>query len=81
MAGRSSTLGLHFTPTSGSWLNAVENFFSTLTRRATRRGVFKSLTDLQETIRAYIRRQNADPKPFRLDKARRHHPRKAQATA
>jgi hypothetical protein len=63
MADRSSTLGLHFTPTSGSWLKAVENFFSTLTRRAIRRGVFKSLTDLQETIRAYIRRQNADPSP------------------
>jgi len=54
----------HFTPTSGSWLNAVENFFSVLTRRAIRRGVFKSVADLQDTIRAYIRRQNADPTPF-----------------
>ncbi|MDR3375872.1 MAG: IS630 family transposase [Ancalomicrobiaceae bacterium] len=54
----------HFTPTSGSWLNAVENFFSVLTRRAIRRGVFTSVADLQDTIRAYIRRQNADPKPF-----------------
>jgi hypothetical protein len=53
----------HFTPTSVSWLNAVENFFSALTRRAIRHGVFKSLTDLQETIRAYVRRQNADPSP------------------
>ena len=54
----------HFTPTSGSWLNAVENFFSVLTRRAIRRGVFKSVADLENTIRAFIRRQNADPKPF-----------------
>jgi transposase len=54
----------HFTPTSGSWLNAVESFFSVLTRRAIRRGVFKSVGDLQDTIRAYIRRQNADPTPF-----------------
>jgi transposase len=54
----------HFTPTSGSWLNAVENFFSVLTRRAIRRGVFKSVADLQDAIRAYIRRQNADPTPF-----------------
>ena len=38
----------HFTPTSGSWLNAVENFFSALTRRRIRRGSFHSIVDLQE---------------------------------
>ena len=54
----------HFTPTSGSWLNAVENFFSVITRRVIRRGVFTSVVDLQQTIRTYIRNQNADPKPF-----------------
>jgi transposase len=54
----------HFTPTSGSWLNAVENFFSVITRRAIRRGIFKSVADLQEAIRAYIKRHNADPVPF-----------------
>lgn len=54
----------HFTPTSASWLNAVENFFSAITRRAIRRGVFKSVPDLQQTIRDYIKRNNADPKPF-----------------
>lgn len=30
----------HFTPTSCSWLNAVETFFSRLTRRRLKRGVF-----------------------------------------
>ena len=40
----------HFTPISGSWLNAVENFFSALTRRRLRRGVFKSIVDLQAAI-------------------------------
>ena len=54
----------HFTPTSGSWLNAVENFFSVITRRAIRRGVFKSVADLQKAIRDYIHQHNADPKPF-----------------
>lgn len=49
---------------SASWLNAVENFFSALTRRTLRRGVFKSVPDLQKTIRDYIKCQNADPKPF-----------------
>jgi uncharacterized protein YbcV (DUF1398 family) len=41
-----------------------ENFFSVLTRRAIRRGVFKSVPDLQDTIRTYIRRHNDDPTPF-----------------
>lgn len=54
----------HFTPTSGSWLNAVENFFSVLTRRVIRRGVFRSVADLQATIRAYLQRHNAHPIPF-----------------
>jgi len=54
----------HFTPTSGSWLNAVENFFSALTRRRLRRGVFKSVVDLQAAINRYLDVHNADPKPF-----------------
>ena len=40
----------HFTPTSASWLNAVENFFSKMTRQRIRRGVFRSLADLQAAI-------------------------------
>jgi len=54
----------HFTPTSASWLNAVEGFFSTLTRRQIRRGVFKSVADLEEAIRHYIQEHNRSPKPF-----------------
>jgi transposase len=54
----------HFTPTSGSWLNAVENFFSALTRRRIRRGVFKSIIDLQAAIKRYLKEHNDDPKPF-----------------
>ena len=54
----------HFTPTSGSWLNAVENFFSALTRRRIRRGVFKSINDLQAAINRYLKEHNDDPKPF-----------------
>ena len=41
--GRHPRWVFHFTPTSGSWLNAVENFFSALTRRRLKRGVFKSI--------------------------------------
>jgi transposase len=54
----------HFTPTSGSWLNAVENFFSVLTRRRLRRGVFRSIIDLQTAINRYLDEHNANPKPF-----------------
>ena len=54
----------HYTPTSGSWLNAVETFFSAMTRRRLRRGVFRSLVDLQAAIHRYLAEHNADPKPF-----------------
>src|SRR5918994_2423196 len=54
----------HFTPTSGSWLNAVETFFSALTRRRLKRGCFHSIVDLQAAIHHYIAQHNDDPKPF-----------------
>jgi transposase len=54
----------HYTPTSGSWLNAVETFFSAMTRRRIRRGVFHSLVDLQAAIHRYLAEHNANPKPF-----------------
>ncbi len=54
----------HFTPTSGSWLNAVETFFSALTRKRIRRGSFHSLVDLQAAINRYLAEHNAEPKPF-----------------
>jgi transposase len=40
----------HFTPTSCSWLNAVEGFFAKLTRRRLKRGAFYSIVDLQAAI-------------------------------
>jgi transposase len=54
----------HYTPTSGSWLNAVETFFSAMTRRRLRRGTFRSIVDLQAAINRYLADHNADPKPF-----------------
>jgi transposase len=54
----------HFTPTSGSWLNAVETFFSALTRRRLKRGSFHSIVDLQAAINRYIVEHNQDPQPF-----------------
>jgi transposase len=54
----------HFTPTSCSWLNAVETVFSRLTRRRLQRGVFRSIVDLQAAINRFIADHNAEPKPF-----------------
>src|SRR5450432_2201385 len=49
----------HFTPTSASWLNAVEGFFATLTKRRLKRGVFRSVTDLQAAINRFLEDHNA----------------------
>jgi transposase len=64
----------HFTPTSCSWLNAVEGFFAVLTRRRLQRGSFSLLVDLQAVINRYLEEHNTGPKPFAWDsRARRHH--------
>ena len=55
---------LHFTPTSASWLNSVESWFSKLTQQRLRRGVFCSVQELVVAIKDYLRQHNADPKPF-----------------
>ena len=56
----------HFTPTSSSWLNAVEGFFAKLTRRRLKYGVFHSLVDLQAAINRFIAEHNkTEAKPFK----------------
>ena len=54
----------HFTPTSASWLNAVEGFFAKLTNRRLKRGVFRSVAELQAAIERFVAETNTDPKPF-----------------
>ena len=61
-------LRLHFTPTSSSWLNMVESWFSGLSRRRLKRGVFKSVRELVMALEEYIRTNNKAPKPFRWTK-------------
>jgi transposase len=58
----------HFTPTSASWLNAVEGFFAKLTRRRLKRGVFRSIVELQAAINRFLRETNEQPRPFRWTK-------------
>ena len=55
---------LHFTPTSGSWLNQVERFFAEITEKRIRRGAFRSVAALEEAIRDYLAHHNENPKPF-----------------
>lgn len=55
---------VHFTPTYGSWLNLVERWFAELTNKQVRRGVHRSVAELEAAIRAFINAHNADPKPF-----------------
>ena len=60
---------LHFTPTSSSWLNAVERWFAQLERRCLYRGMFSSVSDLQTELRRYIKAHNQESaKPFRWTK-------------
>src|SRR3712207_5789470 len=55
---------LHFTPTSGSWLNLVEAFFSIITRQALRRGNFPTVADLIAAIERFIDAWNDRCAPF-----------------
>ncbi len=54
----------HFTPTSASWLNQVERFFAEITQNAIRRGVFKSVPELEAAIDDYLAKHNENSKPF-----------------
>jgi transposase len=54
----------HFTPTSCSWLNAVEGYFAKLSKQRLKRGVFRSVAELQTAINRFIDETNQIPKPF-----------------
>ncbi len=55
---------VHFTPTSASWLNMVERFFRDITVARLRRGVFRSVPELNTAIKEYIAMHNQSPAPF-----------------
>jgi transposase len=54
---------LHFTPTSSSWLNMVERFFAEITEKRIRRGVFRSVAELESAIVTYLEQRNPLPSP------------------
>lgn len=61
----------HFTPTSASWLNQVEGFFSILTRRSLKRASFPSTTALRRHIERFLKTWNQAPTPFVWTKSAR----------
>jgi transposase len=62
--GKNPRITLHFTPTSGSWLNMIEVFFGIITRQAIRRGTFTSVKDLIAAIETFIDGWNDRCEPF-----------------
>jgi transposase len=54
----------HFTPTSASWINLVERWFAALTEKQIRRGVHRSVRELETAIKNYLAVSNGSPKPF-----------------
>ena len=61
---------VHFTPTSASWLNAVEGWFGKLEQRALYRGVFTNVTELRNEIHRFIKAHNEEAaKPFQWTKS------------
>jgi len=55
---------IHYTPCYASWLNQVEIWFNIITQQAIRRGSFRSVKDLVVKIEHYVKRYNANAKPF-----------------
>ena len=55
---------LHFTPTSSSWINLVERWFSELTTKLLRRGQHRSVRQLNTDIRQWINTWNENPRPY-----------------
>lgn len=59
---------VHLTPTGASWINQIERFFALLSERQIKRGIHRSVADLQAAITSFIEANNAKPKPFRWTK-------------
>ena len=62
--GRHPRFHFHFTPTSASWLYAVEGFFARLTRQCLKRGVLRGIVDLQAAINRDLAETNDNPRRF-----------------
>ena len=61
---RHKRVHFHFTPTSASWLNMVEVWFSILTKQQVRRGVYHDVPELIAAIEHFIEGYNQRAQPF-----------------
>ena len=55
---------IHFTPTHASWLNQIEIWFSIMSRKVLKQGIFKSIPDLINKIKQFIKNYNNTAQPF-----------------
>jgi transposase len=55
---------IHFTPTHASWLNQIEIWFSIMSRKVLKQGIFNSVKDLIQKIEQFIKNYNDSAKPF-----------------
>jgi len=62
---REGKIKLHFTPTHASWLNQIELWFSILSRKVLKRGIFSSRKDLVERVMKFIEKYNQEARPFK----------------
>jgi transposase len=62
----------HFTPTSASWMNMVEIWFSILTKQQVRRGVYHDVPELIAAIEHFINGYNDRAQPFIWTKTPEH---------
>lgn len=62
--GQQDNVYMHFTPTHASWLNQIEIWFSIMSRKMLKQGIFKSVKDLVKKIRDFIKIYNSDCQPF-----------------
>lgn len=63
--GKHPRFQIHYTPTSGSWLNQVERLFSEVTEKCLRRRTAETVPALEQDIGQYLDKRNENPKPFR----------------
>jgi transposase len=61
---RHKRFAFHFTPTSCSWVNAVEGYFARLSKQRLKRGAFRAVVELQSATKRFIEETNQMPKPF-----------------
>jgi putative transposase len=55
---------IHYTPTSGSWLNQVERVFSEVSQKCLKFRCAETVAALEQAIAQFLNRRNEHPKPF-----------------